>query len=64
MSEPGEMRPSKDIGSGLKSSRAEIMGKKMEARVGIEPAYTELQDELSVPIFSFKYMHLKHLPDK
>ncbi len=36
----------------------------MEARVGIEPAYTELQDELSEPIFLFKYMHLKNLPAK
>jgi|25BtaG_2_1085352.scaffolds.fasta_scaffold01030_7 hypothetical protein len=30
----------------------------MEARVGIEPAYTELQDELSESIFRNKYRSL------
>ncbi|PSF05519.1 hypothetical protein C7H09_14545 [Marinobacter fuscus] len=37
-------------------------GVKMEARVGIEPAYTELQDELSEPLFLFNSRHLKNLP--
>jgi hypothetical protein len=36
----------------------------MEARVGIEPAYTELQDELPESLFFFKYMYLNNLPDK
>jgi len=30
----------------------------MEARVGIEPAYTELQDELSDNFLLFKYKRL------
>ena len=36
----------------------------MEARVGIEPAYTELQDELFESIFFIKYRCLKNLPHK
>jgi len=36
----------------------------MEARVGIEPAYTELQDELFEPTFFINYRHLKSFPHK
>lgn len=36
----------------------------MEARVGIEPALTELQDELFESIFVFNYRYLKNFPHK
>ncbi|HBC36533.1 MAG TPA: hypothetical protein DC045_19940 [Marinobacter adhaerens] len=36
----------------------------MEARVGIEPAYTELQDELFESIFFINYRYLKNFPHK
>jgi len=34
---------------------------KMEARVGIEPAYTELQDEPPENYFFFKYRMLRDI---